>query len=235
MSTTITRDVLEAYLNCKTKGQLLLAGEHGTRSDYETMSETANAASRVAALARFGQPAAGRITTATLQQGTPLLVDAVLEEEGLSLRVDALKLVERHYVPVLHNPADKVGLLLAVYGVVLGRLQGERPTIGLVARGPQGRLGKVHLDAKLYRKAGQVLDELTPLQGGGDVGPGRLPRTGEASPPGAEAEGGQGPGGARTSKASRLQRPFDPRTVTGQGGLLRFTDGSMLARSAGSH
>jgi hypothetical protein len=31
----ITRDVLEAYLLCKTKGLLVLAGESGTKTDYE--------------------------------------------------------------------------------------------------------------------------------------------------------------------------------------------------------
>ena len=35
MATKITREVLEAYLKCKTKAHLKLAGQQGIRSDYE--------------------------------------------------------------------------------------------------------------------------------------------------------------------------------------------------------
>ncbi len=34
----ITNEILEGYLNCKTKGHLKLAGETGTKSDYEAMT-----------------------------------------------------------------------------------------------------------------------------------------------------------------------------------------------------
>ena len=133
-------------------------------------------------VARFGEGDACRgtaVTAATLKQGAPLLADADLEDDGLSLRFDALKradgaskLGDHHYLPVLHDHGDKVGrqqkLLLAVLGLVLARVQGLRPAVGLVARGPEGRLGKVRLDAKLYRQAEQVLDELKRLQAGGE-------------------------------------------------------------------
>ena len=77
-----------------------------------------------------------------------MLVDAILEDDGMSIRFDALKradgaskLGEHHYLPVLHNHGDKVGrrqkLLLAVLGLVLARVQGVRPAVGLVARGPE--------------------------------------------------------------------------------------------------
>jgi hypothetical protein len=35
MATKINRQILEAYLNCKTKAHLKLAGQQGIRSDYE--------------------------------------------------------------------------------------------------------------------------------------------------------------------------------------------------------
>jgi predicted RecB family nuclease len=96
----------------------------------------------------------------------------------LSLHFDALKLVNgasklgnQHYVPVLHIHEERVGqrqkLLLAILGFTLGRVQGLRPASGLIARGPEGRLGKVRLDAGLYRKAEHVLDEVKRLQEGG--------------------------------------------------------------------
>src|SRR5947209_4807034 len=46
MATKITRDVLEAYLNCKTKGHLRLAGERGTASDYEELTTATTRAAR---------------------------------------------------------------------------------------------------------------------------------------------------------------------------------------------
>ena len=37
MATKITRDVLEGYLHCPTKGYLKLTGQQGTVSDYEAL------------------------------------------------------------------------------------------------------------------------------------------------------------------------------------------------------
>jgi predicted RecB family nuclease len=186
MATTITRDIIESYLNCKYKGHLKFTGESGTTSDYEAMTAAAKASSQDKAVARlvarFGEGDASRgttVTAATLMRGAPLLADIDLEGEGLSLHCDALKRVDEasslgdhHYLPVLHNHGDKVGrhqkLLLAVFGLALAQVQGLRPPMGLVAHGPEGRLGKVRLDAKLYKKAEQVLDELKRLQVGGE-------------------------------------------------------------------
>src|ERR1700679_4293619 len=53
MAMKITNEVLEAYLNCKTKGHLKLVGETGTKSDYEAMIEAAGRASRETAIARL--------------------------------------------------------------------------------------------------------------------------------------------------------------------------------------
>jgi predicted RecB family nuclease len=119
------------------------------------------------------------VTAAPLKQGAPFLLDASLEDDGLSLRLDALKRVDgasklggHHYLPVLHVHGDKVGrrekTLLALSGLALAEVQGLRPAVGLVARGPAGRLGKVKLDTMLYRQAGQVLDEVKRLQQGGE-------------------------------------------------------------------
>jgi predicted RecB family nuclease len=173
-------------LNCKTKGRLRLAGESGTKSDYEAMTTAASQTSRETALAklvvRFGDGDACRgmrVTSAMLKQGAPLLVDAELEDDVMSIRFDALKqadgasmLGDHHYLPVLHNPGDKVGrprkLLLAVLGLGLASVQGLRPTVGLMAPGREARLRKVRLDAKLYRDAEKVLDEARQLQAGGE-------------------------------------------------------------------
>jgi predicted RecB family nuclease len=182
----ITNEILEAYLNCKTKGHLKLVGKTGTKSDYEAMTEAASQASREVSLAvivaRHGEGNAYRgtaITVAMLKQGAPLLADAVVEDDGMSIRFDALKRVDgasklgsHHYVPVLHNHGVTVGrsrkLLLAALGLAIARVQGLRPIVGLVARGPEGRLVKVCLDSNLYRQAERVLDEVKRLQAGGE-------------------------------------------------------------------
>jgi predicted RecB family nuclease len=180
----ITNEILEGYLNCKTKGRLKVAGETGVISDYETTNSEVRQASREAALARlidrFGEGDACReiaITARTLKQGASLLVDATLEDDAVSLRLDALRKADgasrlggHHYLPLLHVHGDKVGrqqkMMLAMLGLMLDGVQGLRPAVGLVGRGPEGRLGKVRLDAKLYRQVQQVLDELKRLQHG---------------------------------------------------------------------
>src|SRR5690242_1919433 len=161
----ITNEILDAYLACKTKGHLKLVGETGTKSDYEAMTEAASHASRelslVRIIARYGGSDAYRgtaITAARLKQGAPLLADAIVEDDGMSIRFDGLKradgasrLGDHHYVPVLHNQGQMVRrqrkLLLAILGLVLERVQGLRPATGLLACGPDGRLGKVCLDS----------------------------------------------------------------------------------------
>src|SRR5262245_19534235 len=97
MATTITRDIIESYLNCKYKGHLQLAGESGTPADYETMTTAVRQASREQAVAglvaRFGEGDAGRGTTinaAILRQGAPLLADAQLQDGAMSVLFDAL-------------------------------------------------------------------------------------------------------------------------------------------------
>jgi predicted RecB family nuclease len=186
MATKITRDIIESYLNCKHKGHLKLAEERGTQSDYETMTMAVTASLREEAVAklvvRFGESDAGRdmaATAATLKQGKTLLANVELKDESLSLRFDALKRADgpskvgdHHYLPVLHHHGDKVGrlqkVLLALHGLVLARVQGRRPDVGLVVRGSEARLGKVHLPPKLYRQAEQILDEMMRIQTGGE-------------------------------------------------------------------
>jgi len=144
----ITNEILEAYLNCKTKGHLKLVGQTGTKSEYEAMTEAARRASRESSLAgivaRYGEGNAYRgtaITAARLKQGAPLLVDVIVEDDSISIRFDGLKRVDgasklggHHYVPVLYSHGDKVGrqqkLLLAVLGSCSSACRGRGPRRG---------------------------------------------------------------------------------------------------------
>ena len=114
---TISRDIIESYLNCKHKGRLKLSGEGGTQSDYEKMTTAVRLSSREQMIeglvARFGQGNAGQgtvVTAAILKEGKPLLADVDLEDETVLLRCDALKRTEgaseigdHHYIAVIDN------------------------------------------------------------------------------------------------------------------------------------
>src|SRR5207245_6525797 len=94
----ISRDTIKSYLSCEYKGHLKLAGECGTKSDYEAMTAAAELESREAAVAklaaRFGEGVASRgtvVTATALKQGTTFLADASLDDGAMSLRFDGLK------------------------------------------------------------------------------------------------------------------------------------------------
>jgi len=97
----ITRDTLQSYLLCKVKGHLKLKGETGSPSDYETMmtrlragvAEGAAKSSQHDGLSRTW-PEDVRITTSVLKQGTPLILRATIEAEGVRMEIDGLKRVE---------------------------------------------------------------------------------------------------------------------------------------------
>ena len=98
MTTKITRDVLEGYLNCKTKGHLRLSSEHGTRSDYEAMLVAARDEVRwkgiEKVIARYSEDEVVRnilLTGPALKVGARLVLDAVLEDDFFRLQIDGLK------------------------------------------------------------------------------------------------------------------------------------------------
>ena len=88
------------------------------------------------------------VTPAVLKRGAPLVLDATIEDERLTLRFDALQRVpgpsqlgDFHYIPVLFHDAERPShvprSLLALYGVILGTLQGRAPAYGLLIHGQQ--------------------------------------------------------------------------------------------------
>jgi hypothetical protein len=76
MAMKVTRDVLESYLNCKYKAHLRLAGQVGTKADYEILLTEKKAEARLAAMEKIlaehpTDQVASHIplTAATLRQG----------------------------------------------------------------------------------------------------------------------------------------------------------------------
>jgi predicted RecB family nuclease len=188
MSAKITRDVLESYLSCKFKGHLKLAGQTGVRSDYEAVMAERREEVRLRAvdslLARHPQCEVARgvpLTAAALRQGPAFILDAALEDDLFSLRLDGLKRVEGasglggfHYAPVLFHEGKSARkeqrLLLEVFGLLLSRVQGRVPAWGIVWHGSGCKASRVRLGPE-QRRAEQVLRELEKLR---EAGPPRL-------------------------------------------------------------
>jgi predicted RecB family nuclease len=177
MATKITREVLEGYLHCKTKAHLKLAGQQGSRSDYEELLAAARAGVRQMAigkiLARHTEGEIARdipLTVTALRAGASYVLDATFEDDLLSLGFDGLKRVggpsklgDFHYIPMLFHEGRRVGkpqrLMLEIYGLLLSLLQKRLPTCGVVWRGRDGKPTRVRLGPDL-RRAERVLREV---------------------------------------------------------------------------
>src|ERR1700732_3477408 len=155
MTVKTTNDILKGYLNCKYKGHLKQAGEHGNRSDYEALLIERREAIRLRAtdkiLSRHRADDVARnvpLTLATLKRGPLFVLNTVVEDEVVSLQFDGLKRVDGPsklgdftYIPVLFHEGESVRkeqkLLLEVYGLLLSRVQGRTPAYGVVWHGKE--------------------------------------------------------------------------------------------------
>ena len=182
MARKITREVLESYLICKYKGYLKLAGEQGTKCDYEfLLLEARNQVCLAAAdrlVARHKQADVQRgvaITIPSLKHGVPLLLDATLEDECFSVRFDALqkeagtsRLGKFHYLPVLFHEAEKPRMLqkdlLALHALIIGDLQGRQPGSGLLIHGRACDVTKVKLSLN-GETVERAMQEIRAIQG----------------------------------------------------------------------
>jgi predicted RecB family nuclease len=177
MATRITREVLEAYLNCKTKAHLKLADQHGNVSEYESLLASNREEVRRQAVGKVlskhpeGEVVSGiNLTAAALRAGPPFLLDTMLVDELLSLKFDGLMRVDGpsrlgnyHYVPVLIHEGRKIGKgqrrLLELFGLLLSRLQGIIPSSGIIWHGKECRTTRVRINADL-RKTERLLREV---------------------------------------------------------------------------
>ena len=182
MATKITREIMEAYLNCKTKAHLKLTGQQGNVSDYEALLISTRQEVRQQAvgkiLARNPDREVARdipLTAATLRVGSSFVLNATLEDDLLSLSFDGLKRVEGssklgdfHYVPMLFHEARKIGkeqrLLLEVYGLLLSQIQGILHAYGVVWHGRECKITKVRF-APDVRRTERLLREVKETTG----------------------------------------------------------------------
>jgi predicted RecB family nuclease len=182
MAAKITSDVLESYLHCKFKSHLKLAGQHGTKCDFQTMLTELRAEVRLQAIETIiachpGNQVARNIplTTAGLERGPQYILDGTLEDDSLALHFDGLKRTEGesrlggfHYLPVLFHESRQIKkgqkLLLEVYGMILSSLQGRAPAYGVIWHGRECKATMVKLNPD-HRKAEQVLRDLREMAG----------------------------------------------------------------------
>ena len=182
MAAKITSDVLESYIHCKFKGHLKLAGQQGTKCDFEAMLMELRAEVRLQAvdmiIARYSGDQVARnipLTTAGLKRGPQYILDGTLEDDTLALHFDGLKRVEGqselgefHYLPVLFHESRQVKkeqkLLLEVYGMILSGIQGRAPAYGIIWHGRMCKATRVKLNPN-HGKAEQVLCDLREMAG----------------------------------------------------------------------
>jgi predicted RecB family nuclease len=181
MAAKIARDMIESHLNCKYKGHLKLAGQQGTRSDYELLlSKSREEVSRLATDKILARHCGEKIeqgvvlTLAVLSKGATFLLSGTLEDEYVALVIDGLmrvpgssKLGEFHYAPMLFTEGRQVRkqqrALLDVYGHLISRLQGRVPGSGIIWHGKECRATRVYLNPD-PRKAERLLEELRQMQ-----------------------------------------------------------------------
>jgi predicted RecB family nuclease len=179
----ITGALLEAHLKCRYKAHLLQLGEHGEPHDYETLCREARQSLRPVAVARLLERHAGLdvprevlLTAEVLRRGHPLLLGVTLENEEFAVRFDALlradgpsSLGDFHYLPVLFHEAERPSLelriLLALYGTILGAVQGKEPAVGLLLYGHECKDRRIKF-ASVRELARRHLREIRETRGG---------------------------------------------------------------------
>jgi predicted RecB family nuclease len=181
MATTITRQIIESFLNCKYKAYLELAGEHRIRSDYALLLDESREEARRLAIDKILAHHSGDrverdvvLSQPVLKRGAAFILNATLEDVHRVLVFDGLKRVPGpsklgnfHYVPVLFSSGREVRKqhrwLLEVYGMILGQVQGRVPENGIVWQGNKCRATRIRLNTD-PRKAERLLEELRQVQ-----------------------------------------------------------------------
>src|SRR5215471_707724 len=178
----VTREVLDGYLRCKTKGFLTLAGRDGIKSDYERWRIEAKERQRLRATAnlllryRGHQVADGVILRESrLRTGVDdLILDGKLQNALISMNIDALvkaeplaTLGQGRYIPILfHDGAVRAPekVLIELFALLISELQESAPDVGLVCRS-QGKPTTIHFN-RGFAAARKLLADIAKLRQG---------------------------------------------------------------------
>jgi predicted RecB family nuclease len=177
MEARITRDVLESFVFCKSKGYLKLTGQQGGKSDYEGLLAAIRSEVRLNAVDKIRDQNHENqlvsniaLTTSALAQGPLFVLDAIVEDDLVSLALDGLKRVPGVsklgpflYIPMLFHARARVSkeqrLLLELHALFLLQYQGIAPSRGIIWHGRECKATTVHLNPD-QRKAKQIILDL---------------------------------------------------------------------------
>ena len=146
MQPSLSERIVASYLLCKTKASLELAGETGTKSEYEALLEEARDRVRVKFLDQLGKDSVldgVTLNRKVLKAGAAAISNAALESEGSNYHCDLLvrgqgtsALGDFHYVPAIvyggySNPLN-ARQILSLTAFKIAPLQRLAPKHGLV-------------------------------------------------------------------------------------------------------
>lgn len=154
MQPSLSEQIVASYLLCKTKASLELAGETGSKSEYEALLEEARNQVRVKFLNQHGQDSilnGVALNRKVLKAGAAAITNASFEDEGSSYHCDLLvrrqgasALGDFHYVPAIvyggySNPPN-ARQILSLTGSKLAPLQRLAPKHGVVINASSERV-----------------------------------------------------------------------------------------------
>ncbi len=179
----LTDDIFSAYLKCKYKAYLRLAGVAGEPSDYTRWQQQFAAVYRESAKTQWLQKKRTEEVIDNPESlpdaiagGARTILDAIAIDTGESCHFDALERValhqsqsDAHYSPVLfvrrERPTTEDRLLLGYTAGILSRIQRTPPTVGRIVHGSQFQVSRVKLQT-LIQSARTVVEEIKPLRDG---------------------------------------------------------------------
>ncbi len=189
MNIPISNKSLRDFLNCRYKSHLKLLGHSGWESGFESMCNRQMADYRKLAQTHLSRslPASGvchkpASLLNAIRGGYALLVDANTTVDDTTYHFDALLRITDapetpKYTPVLYVPAEKITphdkLLLAIFGSILGEVQGNVVQFGNIIHGVRLSRAKVQLH-KLLPLARKTLRDIAEFRKNTDPPPLRL-------------------------------------------------------------
>jgi predicted RecB family nuclease len=181
MASKITRIVLDAQVHCHLKAYFRLCGEEGIKSDFETLLLDALQEARAKAIGKIlGHYADGEVemdiplSRTTLSKGIPFILHGQIQDNRQAIRFDGLKKVdgasivgEFHYEPVMFSESRRVlkaeRQLLAMFAIILSRIQGRIPSSGVLYLGRDCSLTTIRFGATL-RAADDLIRDVERMQ-----------------------------------------------------------------------
>jgi len=180
MSGKLTNEIAESFLDCKYKGYLKFIGMRGEISEFERIRIEDRNFVHNSAIQKFTVRCKDKnilsnfkIAPRALREGPHYFFNAITENDQLLIYFDILekvpvesKLGNFHYIPILFHEAEylsqKQRLLLEIYGLILGSLQGKKPDYGIILHGQscQSEKTKLRLSDGIARRKLQELREI---------------------------------------------------------------------------